>query len=143
MPRPPLQPQSTRKPPLTGPQKADQRARNKAAGSVTRSGSSGVGLRTKKWPHLDWKEVQDDVEWVTDIAGVISHTQVGAAGQVTMLVSVPLAYAHAVIEAHAAGQGGSLFIRVYNVPVEKFMEAMEHEELRELDKGMFNVSHDA
>lgn len=101
--------------------KANQRARN---GNATRSGSSGAATEVKNYPGLDWDDVQEDVSHVVDLAARMSHTQVGSAGQMVATLNVPLAYAHALLDAHMSSRSGMLYIRIYNVPLEKFLGEM-------------------
>jgi hypothetical protein len=110
--------------------KANQRARN---GNITRSGSSGAALEVKSYPALSWEEVEDDVEHVVDIAARMSHTQVGSAGQMVATINVPIAYAHALLEAHLASRSGMMYIRVYHVPISRFLTELDDDMGEEVD----------
>jgi hypothetical protein len=105
--------------------KARQRERN---GNATSSGSSGVAKGISKYPMLDWDEIEDEVEHVTDIAGKVSHTQVGTSGYMTIQISIPLAYAHAALEAHLASRQSMAYLRVYHVDQEAFFRKMAEEQ---------------
>jgi hypothetical protein len=115
--------------------KANQRARN---GNATRSGSSGAATEVKNYPSLSWEEVENDVEHVVDIAARMSHTQVGSAGQMVATLNVPLAYAHALLDAHMASRSGMIYVRIYNVPIERFIGAVG-ERLEELAEGVLDA----
>lgn len=96
--------------------KAAQRQRNKEAGyKRTSSGSTGTAKAISTYPQLDWSDVEDEVEHVADVAGKISQSQVGASGYMTVNISVPLAYAHALLDAHMASRTAMCYIRIYGV----------------------------
>lgn len=103
--------------------KARQRARNKTSPTkhLTTSGSSGSAKSVAQLPKIPFEEVEDILVHLCDIAGKMSHTQVGSSGWQTSTLNVPLAYAHDVLEAHLAAQQGMLFLRVYYVPIEAFL----------------------
>lgn len=105
--------------------KAAQRARNKANGSVTGSGSSGAALRIAKAPKRMWEEIEDDVTHLTDVAGKISHSQVGSSGYLISTLSVPLEYAHDLLDVHLKARDGLVYIRVYYVSLEDYLGPME------------------
>lgn len=126
-----IAPQTTRKgqaSAATKEGKAAQRARNAGTTTTTRAGSSGKMIAASKYPMLDWATVENEVEWVTDLAGVISHSQVGASGNAIASVGVPLAYAHALLDAHLASRDGMVYFRVYTVSIDKFVERLKADE---------------
>lgn len=102
--------------------KAEQRKRNKTA-----SGSSGLIKPLAKYPSLDWEDVEDDVEHVVDVALKIQQAQLGANGYFLLSCALPAEYAHAGIDAHIASNEGMLYVRMYKVPVSKFLERMNEE----------------
>lgn len=104
--------------------KADQRARNKAAGSVTRSGSSGNALKIAEAPKKLWDEVKDEVVHLTDIAGKISHSQVGASGYLVATISTPLEFAHDLLDVHLKAREGLVYMRLYYVSLEDYLGEM-------------------
>lgn len=105
--------------------KAAQRARNsQGTTKPARAGSSGMGLAIVSYPQLDWDEVEGEVEHVTDVAGVISHTQMGVSGNVTSQLNVPLAYVQAMTQAHMASRDGMVYIRIYKMSFDRFKERM-------------------
>jgi hypothetical protein len=106
--------------------KAEQRARNKAAGSVTGSGSSGKAKGIAKFPKRTWEELvgedqADLIEHVTDIAGKISHSQIGGNGYLVSTLNSPMEYAHDLLDAHMKCQDGMVYIRVYHVPFSAYL----------------------
>lgn len=103
--------------------KARQRERNANSPTkhLTTSGSSGAAKAVAQLPKVPFEEVEDIVVHLCDIAGKMSHTQVGSSGWQTSTLNVPLQYAHDVLEAHLAAQQGMLFFRVYYVPMEAFL----------------------
>jgi hypothetical protein len=102
--------------------KAEQRKRNKTA-----SGSSGLIKPLAKYPSLAWEEVEDDVEHVVDLALKIQQAQLGANGYFLLSCALPAEYAHAGIDAHMASNEGMLYVRMYKVPISKFLERMMEE----------------
>ncbi len=107
--------------------KARQRERNKGSDTahLTTSGSSGKAKAVAQLPKIDFADLEDVLVHLTDIAGKMSHTQVGSSGWQTSTLNVPLEYAHDVLEAHLASQQGMLFFRVYYAPMEAFLPAEE------------------
>lgn len=103
--------------------KARQRERNADSPykKLTNSGSSGTAKAIAQLPKVPFEDVEDIVQHLCDIAGKISHTQVGSSGWQTSSVNVPLEYAHDLLEAHLASQQGMVFLRVYFVPMEAFL----------------------
>lgn len=110
--------------------KAEQRKRNKTA-----SGSSGLIKPLAKYPSLNWEEVEEDVEHVVDLALKIQQAQLGANGYFLLSCALPAEYAHAGIDAHMASNEGMLFVRMYKVPVSKFLERMMQEGAEDGDEG--------
>lgn len=108
--------------------KAAQREVNKANGQISRSGSSGKLLSASQYPMLDWATVESQVEWVTDLAAVITHTQVGASGTAIASIGVPISYAHALLDAHLASRDGMVYIRLYTVSFDLFVERLKADE---------------
>lgn len=111
--------------------KARQRANNKGGANThltQNSGSSGNAKAVSQFPKIDFEDLEDLLVHLCDIAGKMSHTQVGSSGWQTSTLNVPLAYAHDVLEAHLAAQQGMLFMRVYFVPMEAFMPAPEEDD---------------
>jgi hypothetical protein len=103
--------------------KKDQRARNKAAGIGSRSGSSGQALLVKDLPKFAWEDVEDEVTHVCDIAAKISHSQVGASGFLVSTLNSPLEYAHDLLDAHIKARDGLCYIRIYHVSLESYLAA--------------------
>lgn len=101
--------------------KKAQRARNKAAGGGSRSGSSGAALAIAHMPKRLWEEVEDEVEHVCDIAGKISHSQIGASGFLVSTLNSPLEYAHDLLDAHIKARDGLCYIRIYHVPLSAYL----------------------
>lgn len=101
--------------------KAAQRKRNKEAGFSTVSGSSGIALSVAKMPKRLWEDVENEVVHVCDVAGKISHSQVGASGFLVTTLNSPLEYAHDMLEAHLASKGQMVYIRVYAVDVAQYL----------------------
>lgn len=104
--------------------KANQRSRNKdeATTKLTKgAGSSGKAIAVSHMPHLDWSELEPDLEWLCDIAGKISHTQIGGNGYLSVTVNVPLSYSHEVVEAAIASQQGMTFFRMYRIATADYM----------------------
>ncbi len=113
--------------------KAAQRARN-----GSHMGSSGTGIRLRDFPQVDWDELVDAVH-LTDIAGKISHTQVGSAGTVTATLNVPVSYLHALLDAHVQSRDAMIYIRVYHVPMEAFLSRMADEGAGDEDAGTVDI----
>lgn len=103
--------------------KARQRERNKGGSTshLTKSGSSGAAKSVAQMPKIPFEELDDVLVHLCDIAGKMSHTQIGSSGWQTSTLNVPLEYAHDVLAAHLAAQQGMLFFRVYYVPIEAFL----------------------
>ena len=104
--------------------KADQRSRNKEAGSVTRAGSSGKALQIAQAPRRLWDEVKDEVTHLTDIAGRISHSQVGSSGYLVATISTPLEFAHDLLDVHLKAREGLVYMRLYYVSLEDYLGEM-------------------
>lgn len=100
--------------------KARQRARN-GGKTGTNSGSSGAALAIKELPRKTWEEIEDEVHHVCDIAGKISHSQVGASGYLVSTLNSPLEYAHDLLDAHLRCRDGLVYIRIYHVPLEGYL----------------------
>ncbi len=113
--------------------KATQRARAREAAKtsgekqLTKSGSSGAAKKMADYPSLDWEEVASDVIHITDLSAKVTQSQLGAHGYYTMLMAIPQAYAHAALDAAFASTDAMLYIRVYKVPIEAFLEKMQRE----------------
>ena len=101
--------------------KKAQRARNKAAGVGSKSGSSGAALAVAHMPRRTWEEVEDEVVHVCDIAGKISHSQIGASGFLVSTLNSPLEYAHDLLDAHIKARDGLCYIRIYHVPISAYL----------------------
>lgn len=101
--------------------KAAQRKRNKEAGSVSRAGSSGAALSVKDFPKRSWEELAEGAEHLCDVAGKISHSQIGASGWLVTTLNSPKEYAHDMLDAHMKGSDGMVYIRVYYVPIDVYM----------------------
>lgn len=101
--------------------KKAQRARNKAAGQGSRSGSSGAALAIAHMPKRVWEEVEHEVEHVCDIAGKISHSQIGASGFLVSTLNSPLEFAHDLLDAHIKARDGLCYIRIYHVPLSAYL----------------------
>lgn len=121
--------------------KAAQRARNASTGSGN-AGSSGSATKIAQYPALDWSEVEDDVVHVVDFAANIAHTQVGASQHMTAQINVPLAYAHALLDAHMAAKQGIVYVRIYNVPKELFLQRLAQAQIDAHDATMYDDGDD-
>lgn len=110
--------------------KAAQRKRNVDANGkpLTRSGSSGVAKQTAHLPSRLWEEVADEVEHLTDVAGRISHSQVGSAGQMVATLSVPLEYAHDLLDVHLKARDGMVYMRLYYVSLADYLGELDDDE---------------
>ena len=110
--------------------KAEQRKRNVGADGkpLTRSGSSGTATRVSAYPKVDWSEIEDEVQHLTDIAGKISHSQVGAGGQMVATVSVPLEYAHELLDVHMKARDGMVYFRMYYVDLATYLGDMDEDD---------------
>lgn len=106
--------------------KAAQRARNKEA-TGTQSGSSGAGKSISKYPALNWEEVEQDVRHVADFSAKITQAQLGSFGYFNMGMNLPESYAHAAIDAAMASRDAMVYIRVYQVPIDMFIERLQQE----------------
>lgn len=106
---------------------AAKRKRTREANGTTNNKSVGVSQRMADYPGLDWATVENDVVHVTDIAGKVTQSQMGAGGYYTMNCAIPMSYIHEAIEAALASQQGMLYIRFYTVPIELFLEARNGE----------------
>jgi hypothetical protein len=116
--------QQSRSSVATAAGKRAQRARNKIPGvKPTSSGSSGAALAIKDAPKRLWDEVKDEVVHVCDIAGKLSHSQIGNSGYMTATLNAPLDYAHDLLDAHISGRDGLVYIRIYHVPLERYLAA--------------------
>ena len=105
--------------------KAAQRKRNKAAGAVTNSGSSGAALSIAKLPKRSWEELAGEATHLTDIAGKISHSQVGSSGYLISTLSTPLEFAHDLLDVHLKARDGMVYIRIYYVSLEDYLGPMD------------------
>lgn len=103
--------------------KRAQRSRNKDSptAKLTTSGSSGQAKQIAQFPKIPFTDVEDDVQHLCDIAGRISHSQVGNTGWLTSTLNVPLEYAHDVLEAHMASKAGMVFMRLYYVSIDDYL----------------------
>jgi hypothetical protein len=115
--------------------KSAQRRRNvdENGKPLTRSGSSGSATKVQHMPSKLWDEIEDEVVHLTDIAGRISHSQVGAAGQMVATLSVPLAYAHDLLDVHMKANDGMVYMRMYYVSLADYLGEMDDDELDEDD----------
>jgi len=102
--------------------KARQRKRNKGG---SRSGSSGEALSIADMPKRLWDEVEEEVEHICDIAGKISHSQVGNSGYLVSTLNSPLEYAHDLLDAHLKARDGLVYIRIYHVPISAYLGEMD------------------
>lgn len=103
--------------------KAEQRKRNVGPDGkpLTRSGSSGAATKVSAYPAVDWEDIEDEVQHLTDVAGRISHSQVGAGGQMVATVSVPLEYAHSLLDVHMKARDGLVYFRMYYVDLATYL----------------------
>jgi len=101
--------------------KAAQRKRNKEAGNVTNSGSSGAAKSISKLPKRLWDDIGDEVTHLCDIAGKISHSQVGSSGYLISTLSTPLEYAHDLLDVHLKARDGLVYIRIYHVSLADYL----------------------
>lgn len=115
--------------------KATQRARNKANGVGSHSGSSGTAKPITQYPYLDWSEVVDDVVHVSDIAGRITQSQMGANGLYSVTMYVPKSYAHSVLDAALAQESGLMYIRLYHAPLYLFDPVESDPDTDDTDDG--------
>lgn len=118
----PRAPGKSSKGPSSGATPAGQKA--------VRQRRADVGLPTNPtpqvlYPHVDWSEVEDVVEWVTDVVGKMSHSQVGSTGNVVTSINSPKAYAHATLDAHLASMDSMVYIRIYRVSHDFFRAKLE------------------
>lgn len=120
---------------ITTEGKKEQRKRNVDADGkpLTRSGSSGMATKVKDYPAVDWEEIEDEVQHLTDIAGRISHSQVGAGGQMVATVSVPLEYAHQLLDVHMKARDGMVYFRMYYVDLATYLGDMDEDDEYEDD----------
>ena len=110
--------------------KAEQRKRNvdENGRPLTRSGSSGAAKKVQHMPSRLWDEIEDEVVHLVDIAGRISHSQVGAAGQMVATLSVPLAYAHDLLDVHMKANDGMVYMRMYYVSLADYLGEMDEDD---------------
>jgi hypothetical protein len=108
--------------------KAAQRKRNKEAGGTTRSGSTGSAKRVQDYPAVDWTDIADEVVHLHDVAGKLTHSQVGAAGQMIATLSVPIDYAHALLDVHMKARDGLVYMRLYYVSLADFLGEMDDDD---------------
>lgn len=103
--------------------KARQRERNKDSDTahLTNSGSSGKAKSIAQLPKIDFESVLPSCIHVCDVAGKITHSQLGGNAWATSSLAVPIEYVHDLIEAHGASQRGLVFIRVYTIDMEAYM----------------------
>ena len=109
--------------------KAAQRKRNREAGSVSSSGSSGKAKALANYPARTWEELiegdEDLIRHVADIAGRISHSQMGNGGYLTSTINAPKEFAHALLEAHQQCSDGLVYIRIFHVPLDAYLGTTE------------------
>jgi len=107
--------------------KKGQRARNvdENGKPLTRSGSSGAATKVQHMPSRLWDDIAPDVQHLTDVAGRISHSQVGAAGQMVATLNVPLEYAHDLLDVHMKARDGMVYMRMYYVSLEDYMGSVD------------------
>ena len=117
--------------------KAEQRKRNVGADGkpLTRSGSSGIAKKTSTMPKRLWEEIEAEVTHLTDIAGRISHSQVGSAGQMVTTLSCPLEYAHDLLETHLRARDGMVYMRLYYVSLEDYLGPLDDEDAEDDELG--------
>jgi hypothetical protein len=110
--------------------KADQRKRNvdENGKPLTRSGSSGSATKVQHMPSKLWDEIEDEVIHLVDIAGRISHSQVGSAGQMVATLSVPMAYAHDLLDVHMKANDGMVYMRMYYVSLADYLGEMDDDD---------------
>lgn len=115
--------------------KAAQRARNKGSATAkgTTSGSSGQAKAISQMPKRLWEEIEDEVDHLCDIAGKISHSQVGASGWLVSTLNSPLEYAHDMLDAHMRARDGLVYIRVYYVDIDKYLGEMADPDMEDDD----------
>lgn len=101
--------------------KAAQRKRNREAGNISPSGSSGAAQSIAKAPKRLWEEVEHEVKHLCDIAGKISHSQVGSSGYLISTMSTPLEYAHDLLDVHLKARDGLVYMRIYYVSLEDYL----------------------
>lgn len=106
--------------------KKEQRARNKGTAEsklTQRSGSSGKALAVANYPKIDMDDISDLLTHLCDIAGKLSHTQLGSSGWLSGTLNIPLEYSPEVVAAHLASQQGLVFMKVYYVSTADYLEA--------------------
>jgi hypothetical protein len=110
--------------------KREQRKRNvdENGKPLTRSGSSGAATKVQHMPSKLWDDIESEVVHLVDIAGRISHSQVGAAGQMVATLSVPLAYAHDLLDVHMKANDGMVYMRMYYVSLADYLGEMDDED---------------
>lgn len=89
-------------------------------------GSSGIAKGIGKYPSLDWETLpQDDLVHVSDFEGKITQAQMTSFGYFAMGLHLPVASAHAAIDAALASQTGMVYMRVYIVPMQVYIDRMQ------------------
>jgi hypothetical protein len=68
-----------------------------------------------------WEDIADVAEHVADVAGLMYHGQITAAGTFNMQLGCPVEYAHDGVDVSIAGKTGMLYFRVYVVTPESMM----------------------
>jgi hypothetical protein len=91
-------------------------------------------------PKRLWEEIEGEVTHVADIAGKISHSQVGSSGFLVSTLNSPLEYAHDLLDAHIKARDGMCYIRIYHVSIESYLgdmtpDAVDYFDLEEGDRG--------
>lgn len=98
--------------------KRRQRARNKAAGVVSRSGSSGILERIKGVELMSFEEAEAyGVEHVADVMASVVATQLGVDGSATVTLVVPSEWVGAAVDLHRASRAtpAMVYLRAYAV----------------------------
>lgn len=96
--------------------KRRQRARNKAAGGESRSGSSGVLERIRETDLLSFEQAQEmGAEHLGDLMFAVQHLQITVDGSGILTVAVPPAWVHRAVDLHQRSRVGLCFVRAFGM----------------------------
>jgi hypothetical protein len=97
--------------------KAAQRKRNKAAGSVSRSGSSGVLAEIRATPRVSYDEALGlGLEYLNDVIVSVQQVQLTADGGALVTMVVPPEWVQEAVDLHRASRSGLVFMRAHVLP---------------------------
>jgi predicted RNA polymerase sigma factor len=103
-------------------QKARQRARN-----GTDAGSSMISKRAAGMHRVDWADVEDVAEHVTDLQAIFQSGQIMANRAVTGTLVAGKEWGHEMLDAAMASQGMAVYVRFYVVPMSAVLDEPEEE----------------